>query len=59
MNFSIIADNALEENETFVLAVNMSDPSILLNIFTVTISIIDDDGEKNYCYMFLNTLSFI
>ena len=45
-NISIMDDNALEGNQTFIVALSTSDPHVILENNRTTITIVDNDGYK-------------
>jgi len=44
VNISLLNDEALEGNQTFIVALTTSDPDVALGSNTTIISIMDDDG---------------
>ena len=52
LNISILPDNILESNETFVVVLESGDPDVNLGLNTTTITIVNDDSElyKALCY---------
>ena len=53
---NIMADNIVEDNETFTLHLSTNDEGVTFNGETVTVTIIDNDGEMpKYCHCFVIT----
>ena len=45
----VTSDLTLEENETFLAVLNSSDPDVIIDPNTATVTILNDDGNTYTC----------